>query len=295
MELARNVRHREQTHATLSHGLSNALVESVNTRIRLLTALAFGFRSPDALIGLAMLKLGGYCPPLPSPRHHDRTADVSQEPLKRQSEPPLHGKSLGMTPLQVDAPGALSVLRPVSVYVNPISADPEPALVLVGPELVRFTRLRVVIVYGSASTSVSENREYCVVPDVVWNQRRVCIGLVVMGAAFNHLGLRKVVADLADGTRPERTPPFLPPSHWPDPRSSERANEVVRRRTHQRGLSIHAHTKGRSSRRWPQSREIRSDEEGSSARSTRWGVDADVGAIARDVATDRRWSSMPSA
>jgi hypothetical protein len=33
--------------------------------MRLLTRLAFGFRNPEALIGLAMLKLGGYCPPLP--------------------------------------------------------------------------------------------------------------------------------------------------------------------------------------------------------------------------------------
>lgn len=68
----RIARHREQIEATLVHGLSNALVESVNTRIRLLTRLAFGFRDPNALIGLAMLKLGGYCPSLPgrhSPTH----------------------------------------------------------------------------------------------------------------------------------------------------------------------------------------------------------------------------------
>jgi len=73
IELAKRIaRHREQIEATLVHGLSNALVESVNTRIRLLTRLAFGFRNPEALIGLAMLKLGGYCPPLPghpSPTH----------------------------------------------------------------------------------------------------------------------------------------------------------------------------------------------------------------------------------
>jgi transposase len=37
----------------------------MNTRLRLLTRIAFGFRSPDALIALAMLSLGGYCPPLP--------------------------------------------------------------------------------------------------------------------------------------------------------------------------------------------------------------------------------------
>jgi transposase len=52
-------------HATLDHGLSNGLVESTNTKIRLLTRTAFGFRSPEALIALALLDRGGYCPPLP--------------------------------------------------------------------------------------------------------------------------------------------------------------------------------------------------------------------------------------
>lgn len=51
--------------AALTERLSNALVESVNTKIRLITRVAFGFHSPDALIALAMLSLGGYCPPLP--------------------------------------------------------------------------------------------------------------------------------------------------------------------------------------------------------------------------------------
>jgi transposase len=44
----------------LRHKLSNARVESINTKIRLITRIAFGFRSPDALIALAMLHLGGY-------------------------------------------------------------------------------------------------------------------------------------------------------------------------------------------------------------------------------------------
>jgi transposase len=52
-------------HATLEHGLSNALVESVNTKIRLLTRIAFGFHTPNALIALAMLSLGGHKPTLP--------------------------------------------------------------------------------------------------------------------------------------------------------------------------------------------------------------------------------------
>ena len=66
VKLARSVTdHRTGIQATLLHGLSNGLVESVNTKLRLLTRIAFGFRSPDALIGLAMLALGGLCPPLP--------------------------------------------------------------------------------------------------------------------------------------------------------------------------------------------------------------------------------------
>jgi transposase len=51
--------------AALRHGLSNARVESLNTRMQLLTRVAFGFHSAGALIALAMLKLGGFCPQLP--------------------------------------------------------------------------------------------------------------------------------------------------------------------------------------------------------------------------------------
>lgn len=65
-KLARRVtRHRPAIVASLEHGLSNALVEATNTKIRLLTRIAFGFRHPEALIALAMLAHGGYCPPLP--------------------------------------------------------------------------------------------------------------------------------------------------------------------------------------------------------------------------------------
>lgn len=56
---------KARIHATLDHRLSNALIESVNTKIRLLTRIAFGFRSAQALIALAMLSLGGHKPTLP--------------------------------------------------------------------------------------------------------------------------------------------------------------------------------------------------------------------------------------
>ena len=69
VRLARRIRAvLNRIHARLDHGLSNALIESVNTKIRLLTRIAFGFRSPEALISLAMLSLGGHRPSLPG-RH----------------------------------------------------------------------------------------------------------------------------------------------------------------------------------------------------------------------------------
>jgi transposase len=46
-------------------GLSNALVESTNTKLRLLTRVAYGFKSTDNLIALCLVDRGGYCPPLP--------------------------------------------------------------------------------------------------------------------------------------------------------------------------------------------------------------------------------------
>jgi transposase len=66
VNLARRIKaHRAPINATLDHGLSNALVESVNTKIRLITRIAYGFRSPEALIALAMLSLGGHRLTLP--------------------------------------------------------------------------------------------------------------------------------------------------------------------------------------------------------------------------------------
>jgi transposase len=61
----RIVKHQASILAAIEHGLSNGRIESVNTKIRLLTRIAFGFTSPDALIALAMLTLGGHPPNLP--------------------------------------------------------------------------------------------------------------------------------------------------------------------------------------------------------------------------------------
>jgi len=61
----RVVRHRDAIVAAIEHGLSNALVESMNTKIRLIVRVAFGFHSAEAIIALAMLSLGGHRPTLP--------------------------------------------------------------------------------------------------------------------------------------------------------------------------------------------------------------------------------------
>src|SRR5215207_5515550 len=58
-------KHRAGIIAAVTHGLSNGLTESVNTKLRLLTRIAYGFRSTDNLIALCLLDRGGHCPPLP--------------------------------------------------------------------------------------------------------------------------------------------------------------------------------------------------------------------------------------
>ena len=66
VKLARTIaEQREGIVAAIRHGLSNARVEAINTQIRLIARRAFGFHSPQALIALAMLSLGGLCPSLP--------------------------------------------------------------------------------------------------------------------------------------------------------------------------------------------------------------------------------------
>jgi transposase len=59
------VKHRARILAAIEHNLSNGLIESTNTKIRLLTRIAFGFHTAEALIALAMLTLGGHRPVLP--------------------------------------------------------------------------------------------------------------------------------------------------------------------------------------------------------------------------------------
>ena len=67
VRLARRIReHRSAIVATITHRLTNALVESFNTKIRLIARRAFGFHHVDALIALARLTLSGQRPQLPT-------------------------------------------------------------------------------------------------------------------------------------------------------------------------------------------------------------------------------------
>ncbi len=60
------VKHRDAMVATLTNDeLSNALVESTNTKLRLLARMAYEFKSTGNLIALCLLGRGVYCPPLP--------------------------------------------------------------------------------------------------------------------------------------------------------------------------------------------------------------------------------------
>ncbi len=66
VKLAKTItEHRAGIVATLTHRLSNARTEAVNTTLRLITRRAYGFHSAEALIALAMLTVGGLRPPLP--------------------------------------------------------------------------------------------------------------------------------------------------------------------------------------------------------------------------------------
>ena len=59
------MKHQARILAAIEHNLSNGLIESTNTKIRLITRIAFGFKSPQDLIALALLSLGGHRPTLP--------------------------------------------------------------------------------------------------------------------------------------------------------------------------------------------------------------------------------------
>ncbi len=66
VELQRRITaHRDAIDTALDTGLSQGLVESTNTKIRLLTRVAFGFHGYQPLVALALLALGSHPPRLP--------------------------------------------------------------------------------------------------------------------------------------------------------------------------------------------------------------------------------------
>ncbi len=96
--LQRRIRkHRAATDATLDHGLSQGLVESTNTKIRVLTRFAYGFKFPEALIALAMLALGGHRPSLPGRARTDPR--INQEEPEIGSEVWVRSRSWGRSGL----------------------------------------------------------------------------------------------------------------------------------------------------------------------------------------------------
>lgn len=92
VKLARSIRARLQAiHDVLDLGLSNARLQAANTKLPLLTRLAFGFHSNEPLIALAMLRLGGLCPRFPSARD----PRIGQESPKSDSPSPRGREGVG--------------------------------------------------------------------------------------------------------------------------------------------------------------------------------------------------------
>ncbi|MFF3518767.1 ISL3 family transposase [Streptomyces sp. NPDC002573] len=70
VDLGRRIRrHREAIGNAIIERLSNGLIESTNTKTRLIIRRGFGFRTADAVIALVMLTLGGDRPTLPGRQH----------------------------------------------------------------------------------------------------------------------------------------------------------------------------------------------------------------------------------
>jgi transposase len=76
VDLARRVRRNlPGILAGLLNNISNAIVELTNTKLRVLTRIAFGFRQPEHLTALAPLDRGGHTPDLPGPLPNDPPPD----------------------------------------------------------------------------------------------------------------------------------------------------------------------------------------------------------------------------
>ena len=66
MELQKKIaRHLDAIVATEENGLTNARVESVNNKIKVIVRIAYGFRSLDNLFAMVMLRCSRLEVPLP--------------------------------------------------------------------------------------------------------------------------------------------------------------------------------------------------------------------------------------
>ncbi len=72
-------KHRAGIIAAVTHGLSNGLTESVNTKLRLITRIAYGFRSTDNPSPCASSTEAATARPSPAgrPRHDPRNEQKS--------------------------------------------------------------------------------------------------------------------------------------------------------------------------------------------------------------------------
>ena len=75
------VKHRTRILAAIEHNLSNALIESTNTKIRLITRMAFGFKSPRLLSPW----------PCSASAATDQPCQAGNDPQVRQESPKLTG------------------------------------------------------------------------------------------------------------------------------------------------------------------------------------------------------------
>ena len=96
--LAKRIRaHRAAIDATFKHGLSNARVEGLNTRLRIVSRMAYGFHSAAAVI---------------SPRHAEARRALSRPPRPRVGRQAIGGRAIAR-------PSAQPSSRARSVKVRP--------------------------------------------------------------------------------------------------------------------------------------------------------------------------------
>jgi transposase len=102
VELGRRIRNNLPGIQAALYDLSNALIESTDTKLRLLTPIAYGFKEPKHLITLALPDRGGYCPPATRSWElsYRRAPTRRESELRRRKHPPPRprSKQTGPTP-----------------------------------------------------------------------------------------------------------------------------------------------------------------------------------------------------